>query len=140
VVFIVGNGRALPASATDGGASTCKQSSVAIAPWHTGCSWLSVHLGTENQTVFRITSLLDQDSPHGLTLRCEGRLTAACLGEFAGACEPLLGRGRRFGLDLAGITFVDEAGIGAIRDVVARGVEVRGSSLFVTALLKEIIP
>jgi anti-anti-sigma regulatory factor len=83
--------------------------------------------------MLRIT---DPDDRH--TLLLEGRLTRY---EVALLRETLRrGPNGYQVLDLAGLAFVDEAGAAALAELQRRGLELRGGSSFVEALLKEVAP
>lgn len=97
----------------------------------------TVRLSLENHTVFRITQVNGQQHSTTTTLRVEGQLHASCLDEFARACEPYLGKPGAVRLDLAGVTFIDDAGVAAIRRLIAAKIMVSGCSPFVNELLKE---
>lgn len=83
--------------------------------------------------MLRIT---DPDDRH--TLRLEGRLTRYEVGLLR---ETLRRRPNGYqALDLAGLAFVDEAGAAALAELQRRGLELRGGSAFVEALLNEVAP
>ena len=69
----------------------------------------------------------------GLTIKLEGELVGAGVCVARDACAV---RGRwSLRLDLAGVTYVDAAGVQLLRDLVAEGAEIAACSSFVGALL-----
>ena len=82
--------------------------------------------------MLRIT-LIDGDGER--TFRLEGRLVQPWMDELLDACRATAD-GRSLVLDLVGVTFVDTAGAGALRQLQQQGVTIRGCSGFVAALLK----
>ena len=70
------------------------------------------------------------------TLRLEGRLTGRVLPEFERVCLEAA-ENQPLQLDLAGVRFLDPAGVGSICRLMDLGVRVTGGSPFVNELLKE---
>lgn len=86
--------------------------------------------------MLRITPL-DHDLADGpATLRLEGRLDISGLDEFAGACREVLGGPRPLRLDLAGVTFMDDAAVTLVQAFAAQQVVIVGCSAFVAELLR----
>jgi anti-anti-sigma regulatory factor len=74
-------------------------------------------------------------------LKLEGRITDASVAELRRLCEELLARNHtRLTLDLADVSFIDDAGIDLFRSLARRDVEVTGCSPFLAELLKEVLP
>ena len=71
------------------------------------------------------------------TLRVEGKLREVGVTELERACQLHLERARELVLDVRAVSFLDESGIGALRQLMRRGVEVRGCSPLVSGLLGE---
>jgi RNA polymerase sigma-70 factor (ECF subfamily) len=69
-------------------------------------------------------------------LRLEGRLTQSTAAELLAATGPALVRGAGTVLDLAGVTYADEAGIEALRALRARAVVLTGCSAFLSEMLR----
>ena len=81
--------------------------------------------------MLRITRLSQKG--RGLTIKLEGEIVGAWVAAARDACA-VRGR-RRLRLDLAGVTYVDAAGIQLLRDQMAEGVEIAACSSFVGELL-----
>jgi ABC-type transporter Mla MlaB component len=71
------------------------------------------------------------------TLRIEGRLRLSGVPELVSACRRFLDRPWGLVLDVRAVQFIDESGIAALRELMRRGVEVRGCSPLVASLLDE---
>jgi anti-anti-sigma regulatory factor len=84
--------------------------------------------------VLRITQ---KNGSTSTTLKIEGRVNGGSVAELAKACLPLLGLPARLVLDLAGVKFIDDAGVEVVRALLRRNVRVRGCSPLVANLLKE---
>jgi len=67
-----------------------------------------------------------------ITLRVDGHLVGDDVEELLRACEGLR---ELKTLDLGGLLFVDRRGTGALREIQARGVTLRGASPFIRLLL-----
>ena len=67
-------------------------------------------------------------------IKVEGRLVAASVEEFSRVAGDLLAEGS-LRLDVADLTFVDQAGAALLRSLADRGVEFVGCSDFVRTLL-----
>src|SRR5262249_22142073 len=94
---------------------------------------LSPHARYEEATaVLMITRFCHKE--RGLTIKVEGELRGAWVGFARDACATRGRRPRR--LDLAGVTYVDAAGIQLLRDLLAEGVEIAACSSFVGELLR----
>jgi hypothetical protein len=83
--------------------------------------------------VLKITRLFPRG--RGLTIRLEGELLGPWVGSVRDACAVRGRRPRRRRLDLAGVTYVDAAGVQLLRDLVAEGVEIAACSGFIGELL-----
>jgi ABC-type transporter Mla MlaB component len=66
------------------------------------------------------------------TLKLEGQLREPWVAELLNACDGNA-NGR---LDLASVTFVDDAGLALLRDLQARGWQIMAMSPFVAAMLQ----
>jgi hypothetical protein len=89
--------------------------------------------GARGNDVFKVTS--DQQSEVGVTLKLEGRLTAAWVEEFARALANATHVGAAVTLDLEGLSFADDRGVVVIRRAIERGVRCVGGSEFIGALI-----
>ena len=69
-------------------------------------------------------------------LRLEGRVAGPWVTELWKACEKALGEGQALVLDLAGVSFLDSAGVTLLRKFRSNGVELAECSAFVTEQLK----
>ena len=85
--------------------------------------------------MFKVTS--DLRSGMGLTLRLEGRLTAAWVDEFARELGSAMKRSAKVTLNLDGLSFADDRGVAVIRHAIDRGVRCAGGSQFIGALIQE---
>jgi anti-anti-sigma regulatory factor len=84
--------------------------------------------------MLRITEVVDGGS--GLLLKLEGKLRGAWVEELARAAERPSPDGHGpIRLDLSSVTFVDEAGVRLLRELLRQGVEIATASDFVAALL-----
>jgi anti-anti-sigma regulatory factor len=85
--------------------------------------------------MLRITEVVDGGS--GLLLNLEGKLRDAWVEELAWAAGQPRPDGRGpIRLDLSSVTFVDEAGVRLLRQLLRQGVEIAAISCFVAALLR----
>jgi len=84
--------------------------------------------------MMRITDVSRSESV--ARFRLEGRLTETTTAELVTAIEPAVGAGATALLDLSGITFADEAGVGTLRRLRANGVVLAGCSSFVSEMLR----
>jgi RNA polymerase sigma-70 factor (ECF subfamily) len=84
--------------------------------------------------MMRITEISRSESV--VRFRLEGRLTQITIVELAAAVEPDVALGTTVMLDLAGVTFADEAGIGTLRRLRTTGVVLVGTSSFVSEMLR----
>jgi anti-anti-sigma regulatory factor len=85
--------------------------------------------------MLRITEVVDGGP--GLLLKLEGKLLEPWIEELA----RVVGRSRPEGngplrLDLSSVTFVDEAGVRLLHDLLRQGVVIAATSNFVAALLR----
>ena len=71
-----------------------------------------------------------------VTLRLEGRMVGPWVGEVRATCQPYLDDGRSLQLDLTGVVFVDQAGVEFLKELISRGIELVGGSLFVEEQLR----
>ena len=71
-----------------------------------------------------------------VVLRLEGRVAGPWVTELWKACEKALGEGQALVLDLAGVSFLDSAGVTLLRKFRSNGVELAECSPFVTEQLK----
>ena len=70
-----------------------------------------------------------------VTLIVEGPITSEDVALLELDCVRLLQAGRRVRLDLADVDFVDHTGVAALRELIARDVEIERTSLTVERLL-----
>jgi RNA polymerase sigma-70 factor (ECF subfamily) len=68
--------------------------------------------------------------------RLEGRLTESSGAELLAVIEPVLVQGAGAVLELAGVSYADEAGIQALRNLRARAVVLTGCSAFLSEMLR----
>jgi ABC-type transporter Mla MlaB component len=73
---------------------------------------------------------------HHVLLRLEGRVAGPWVSELWKACEKVLGDGDALELNLAGVSFLDPAGVALLTKIRTRGVELADCSPFVTEQLK----
>lgn len=84
--------------------------------------------------MMRISAIPSSETVH--RFRLEGRLTHDATAELQVTVEPPLAAGAAVLLDLAGVTFADEAGVATLLVLRARGVVLVGSSSFLSELLR----
>jgi hypothetical protein len=88
----------------------------------------------EKFVMLRITE--GGDGGSGLRLKLEGKLREPWVEELARAARRPRPEGQGpLRLDLSSVTFVDEAGVRLLRELLAEGVEIAANSGFVAALL-----
>lgn len=68
-------------------------------------------------------------------LRLEGKLLGPWTSELVRACRPARGAAGQTSLDLSAITFIDTAGVVALRELQRMGVMIGRSSPFVAEML-----
>jgi len=83
--------------------------------------------------VLRITRL-SRKGPMA-TIKLEGELLEAWVGEVRKACAELMVGASRTRLDLAAVTYVDAAGVQLLRDQIRQGIEIVACSSFIAELL-----
>lgn len=88
--------------------------------------------------MLRIT--VTDSTPSSKDFKLEGRITDASVAELRRLCETVLARNgnTRLTLDLADVSFIDDAGIDLFRSLACRDVEVTHCSPFLAELLKEV--
>jgi anti-anti-sigma regulatory factor len=84
--------------------------------------------------MLRITRQVEKGN--GVTLRLEGRLLEPWVSALRQEFDDAAG-GRSARLDLSAVSFLDAAGVEAVRELLRRGAELRGCSNFVRDLLGE---
>ena len=85
--------------------------------------------------MLRITEVAD-GSP-GTLLKLEGKLREPWVAELAQAVGRTVAEGHGpIRLDLSAVTFVDEAGVRLLRELMGQGVAIAATSGFVAALLR----
>ena len=85
--------------------------------------------------MLRITEVAD-GSP-GTLLKLEGKLRGPWVEELAGAARRPITEGKGpIRLDLLAVTFVDEAGVRLLRELMRQGIAITATSGFVAALLR----
>ena len=70
------------------------------------------------------------------TIKLEGKLLGPWVDEVRKACASGAAPTGRTSLDLAALTFVDAAGVGLLRELIDRGIEVDVCSSYVAELLR----
>jgi anti-anti-sigma regulatory factor len=84
-------------------------------------------------TMFRITTTT---SDHRQSiLKAEGAVRGDAVRAIQFGCQFEMASGRRVALDLSGVTFIDAAGVFLVRALADQGVQIRGGSPFISALL-----
>jgi anti-anti-sigma regulatory factor len=83
--------------------------------------------------VLRITSSTENNRP--TTLKLEGRIAGDWVGELTVTVSMIIGTPTDIVLDMAGVTFVDHAGVAVLRDLQGRGIELVNCSDFVWTLV-----
>ena len=83
--------------------------------------------------MLRITCLLAEDS-HS-TLKLEGKLLGPWVDELGRTCNEYTANCCGLRIDLQSVTFVDEAGVELLRDLIRRGIRVSACSSLVAELL-----
>ena len=73
---------------------------------------------------------------HAVTLKLEGRLVGPWVAELKRACEPHLPERRAISLDLADVTFADEAGLSLLLRLRTQGVTLMNCSPFLEEELR----
>ena len=71
-----------------------------------------------------------------VTLRLEGRVVGPWVNELKQVCEPLVTHGRGLALDLADMSFADEAGLALLSSLKSRGAKLLNTTPFVDEQLK----
>jgi ABC-type transporter Mla MlaB component len=71
----------------------------------------------------------------GVTLKLEGQLLRAWVGELDAACDRHFADAISRRLDLRHVSFVDDAGVALLRTLIDQGVRIDGCSGFVAELL-----
>lgn len=84
--------------------------------------------------MLRITASIEGSTT---TLRVEGKLRRHEVTELEGACQQHLGRQAHLVLELSAVSFLDESGVEAVRNLARRGARIQGCSPLVAGLLKE---
>ena len=75
-------------------------------------------------------------SPAEVVLKLEGWVSREAVGLLREEGRRWLGQEQRLALDLEGVSFIDRAGLDLLAAWAARGVGLRGGSLFVRTLLQ----
>jgi ABC-type transporter Mla MlaB component len=86
-----------------------------------------------NFSMLKITRIVGQDSTQ--TLKLEGKLREPWVTEVLGACASGDDQTCQTRLDLSGLTFVDQAGLNLLKDLIRGGIAVSACSGFVAELL-----
>lgn len=84
--------------------------------------------------MIRITTSLKVDE--AVTLTLEGQLTKDTTAQLVAATRELLDAPAHLVLDLSGLTFADESGAAALRELIENGAELKSCSGFVAQLLR----
>jgi len=85
--------------------------------------------------MLRITQ--ESEIPSEITLRLEGRLVTAWVGELERECLAWLAQGNRVLLDFSDVTFVDYQGAAMLKKLLTHNVEVINASPVILELLTE---
>jgi anti-anti-sigma regulatory factor len=72
----------------------------------------------------------------GVLIKLEGKLMGPWVGELTQVSTQTADRASSLFLDLSAVTFVDEAGVRLLRELLGRGVQVVAASGFVAELLR----
>ncbi|GMV97163.1 MAG: hypothetical protein HRF43_16440 [Phycisphaerae bacterium] len=83
--------------------------------------------------VLRISRLTTDNA---VTLKLEGKLLAPWVDEVRSACRRPAGGALRRQLDLSQLTYVDDRGLGLLRDLLRGGFEISRCSHFIAELLR----
>lgn len=79
---------------------------------------------------------IDRDATgESITFRIEGKLLGPWVSEVRSQLDCDLRRASVLGLDLHNLSFVDEAGLALLQDLIAQGVQVTACSNYVAELL-----
>jgi len=89
----------------------------------------------EIASMLRISVLTHGD--RSATLRLEGHISGAWIGELGDICDRLLGEKRALTLDLADVSMIERAGLRLLAVLVGRGVNLTGCSPFRQAQLQQ---
>ena len=84
--------------------------------------------------MLRITPI--ESSDHYIILRLEGRIAGPWVTELWNACEEPIGEGKALVLNLAEVSFLDNAGVNLLTRIHARGIVLADCSPFVAEQLK----
>ncbi len=84
--------------------------------------------------MLRITE--NKDSSEIVSLRLEGQISNHGVEITREACEQMLKQGSQLRLDVAGVTFVDRAGVALLHELQRREVKVMNCSPFLREQLK----
>jgi len=84
--------------------------------------------------MLRITPTKSSD--HYIILRLEGRIAGPWVTALWSACEEALSQGKALELNLAEVSFLDNAGVGLLTRIRARGIALADCSPFVAEQLK----
>lgn len=79
-------------------------------------------------------------SPTHVTLRLEGRVLGPWVDIFQTSCRDALARYDRVTVDLTDVSFVDAAGVAALRELDSGRVSVTGCRGFIAHMLREVGP
>jgi hypothetical protein len=82
--------------------------------------------------MLRISKVVDDGR---ITLRLEGRLLEPWVEALTAECAGLDGDRRQHVLDLSAVTFLDAAGVRAVRELTGRSLKLIGCSGFISELL-----
>jgi ABC-type transporter Mla MlaB component len=85
--------------------------------------------------MLRITPTKSSD--HYIILRLEGRIAGPWVTELWNACEEALSEGKTLELNLAEVSFLDNAGVSLLTKIRARGIALANCSPFVAEQLKD---
>jgi hypothetical protein len=81
----------------------------------------------------RITCTVAADGVR--TLKVEGRLVDAAIGELARTASGFADRGERLRIELSGVTFADQGGAELLRQLVRSGAQLDGESVFLRSAI-----
>jgi len=69
-------------------------------------------------------------------VKLEGRVVGPCVNEVQTYCQSILSEGLKLTIDMTGVSFLDNSGVGFFRDLMGQQVRLLNCSPFVNELLK----
>ena len=87
--------------------------------------------------MLRITKTFEDDTR--MTLRLDGKIVSTTTAELEKACRQYRnGGGKVLSLDVSGVTFIDDDGLGMLKKIKRRGIAMVNGSPFVETLLSRL--